>query len=86
MAEAKEKEGKNIEKEKNEEKEEKKKEKVAKKCPVCEEETVVKDYQRGIIICENCGNILKENIKDRGLSGGHLTKSRGRSGVVAEHQ
>ncbi len=54
------------EEESPEEKKAKKKEKMAKKCPVCGKESVVRDYQRGIIICENCGNIVKEDIKDRG--------------------
>lgn len=59
-------EAKEEKKVKAEEEEAKRKERVAKKCPVCGEESVVRDYQRGIVICENCGNILKENIKDRG--------------------
>lgn len=50
------------------EKDEKKTGKVEleKKCPACGNETVVRDYQRGIVICESCGRIIKEDIKDRG--------------------
>lgn len=36
------------------------------KCPSCGGETAVRDYQRNIEICESCGRILKEGIKDRG--------------------
>ncbi|KXA99676.1 transcription initiation factor IIB [candidate division MSBL1 archaeon SCGC-AAA259O05] len=56
MAEAKEKESK----------EDVKKEELERKCPSCGSESVVRDYQRNIIICEKCGRILKEDIKDRG--------------------
>ncbi|KXB08635.1 transcription initiation factor IIB [candidate division MSBL1 archaeon SCGC-AAA382M17] len=50
----------------NTEKKSKKKEELEKKCPTCGEETVVRDYRRSIEICENCGRVLKEEIKDRG--------------------
>ncbi|KXB05189.1 transcription initiation factor IIB [candidate division MSBL1 archaeon SCGC-AAA382A03] len=50
----------------NTEKKSKKREELEKKCPTCGEETVVRDYQRSIEICENCGRITKEEIKDRG--------------------
>ncbi|KXA93434.1 transcription initiation factor IIB [candidate division MSBL1 archaeon SCGC-AAA259E17] len=43
-----------------------KREELEKECPACGESTVVRDYQRGIEICENCGRIVKEEIKDRG--------------------
>lgn len=42
------------------------KEKIEKECPACGNSTVVRDYQRNITICENCGRIIKEGIKDRG--------------------
>ncbi|KXA92411.1 transcription initiation factor IIB [candidate division MSBL1 archaeon SCGC-AAA259E19] len=41
-------------------------EELGKECPVCGESTVIRDYQRGIEICEHCGRIVKEEIKDRG--------------------
>ncbi len=44
----------------------KEKEKLEKTCPSCNNETVIRDYQRSIVICESCGRILKEDIKDRG--------------------
>ena len=46
---------------KNQEKEE-----LGRKCPSCGNETVIRDYQRNIVICESCGRILKEDIKDHG--------------------
>ena len=42
------------------------KEELDKKCPSCGSEAVVRDYEQSIEICENCGRILKEDIKDRG--------------------
>ncbi len=41
-------------------------EKLEKDCPTCEKNTVVRDYKRNIEICDNCGRIIKEKIKDRG--------------------
>lgn len=41
-------------------------EELDKECPTCGEKSVVRDYQRSIEICENCGRIVKEEIKDRG--------------------
>lgn len=35
-------------------------------CTECGNESVVRDYQRNILICETCGCVLKEGIKDRG--------------------
>lgn len=46
--------------------EEKKKEKLERECPSCKNSSVVRDYERNIVICENCGRIIKEDIKDRG--------------------
>ncbi|KXA94411.1 transcription initiation factor IIB [candidate division MSBL1 archaeon SCGC-AAA259I09] len=40
--------------------------KLAKDCPSCEKNSVVRDYKRNIEICDNCGRIVKEDIKDRG--------------------
>ncbi|KXA96025.1 transcription initiation factor IIB [candidate division MSBL1 archaeon SCGC-AAA259I09] len=42
------------------------KEELDKERPSCEGKTVVRDYQRNIEICDNCGRIVKEDIKDRG--------------------
>ncbi|KXA98995.1 transcription initiation factor IIB [candidate division MSBL1 archaeon SCGC-AAA259M10] len=41
-------------------------EKVEVECPSCGDSITVRDYQQNIVVCENCGLILKENIKDRG--------------------
>ncbi|KXB06669.1 transcription initiation factor IIB [candidate division MSBL1 archaeon SCGC-AAA382C18] len=35
-------------------------------CPSCGNNITVRDYQQNIVICENCGRVLKEEIKDRG--------------------
>jgi len=35
-------------------------------CPVCGENSVVRDYKRNIEVCDVCGRIVKEDIKDRG--------------------
>lgn len=40
--------------------------KIEKKCPKCGEKELVRDYQHNTLICENCGRIVKEKIKDRG--------------------
>ncbi|MFW5912735.1 MAG: transcription initiation factor IIB [Candidatus Hadarchaeota archaeon] len=42
------------------------KKELEKECPTCGSSSVVRDYQRNIEICEKCGRILKEDIKDRG--------------------
>lgn len=39
---------------------------LEKDCTECGNNSVVRDYQRNIVICESCGVILKEGIKDRG--------------------
>ncbi|KXA94798.1 transcription initiation factor IIB [candidate division MSBL1 archaeon SCGC-AAA259J03] len=39
---------------------------VEKECTQCGKNSVVRDYQRNILICETCGYVLKEGIKDRG--------------------
>ncbi|KXB07839.1 transcription initiation factor IIB [candidate division MSBL1 archaeon SCGC-AAA382N08] len=41
-------------------------EELEKECPSCEKSSVVRDYKRDIEICDNCGRIVKEAIKDRG--------------------
>ncbi|MBS3815295.1 MAG: transcription initiation factor IIB [Hadesarchaea archaeon] len=41
-------------------------EEAPKECPACESSKVVKDYQRGVIICENCGRVIEANVMDRG--------------------
>lgn len=43
-----------------------KKEELERECPSCGSSSVVRDYQRNIVICEKCGRIIKEDIKDRG--------------------
>lgn len=35
-------------------------------CPTCGTNSVFKDYKKSMKICDNCGMILKEGIKDRG--------------------
>lgn len=35
-------------------------------CPSCGNRSLVRDYQRNIEICQKCGCIIKEGIKDRG--------------------
>ncbi|KXA96598.1 transcription initiation factor IIB [candidate division MSBL1 archaeon SCGC-AAA259I09] len=35
-------------------------------CPECQSSAVVRDYQRNIVICKDCGLILEQEIKDRG--------------------
>ncbi len=35
-------------------------------CPSCGDNVTVRDYQQSTVICENCGRVLKEEIKDRG--------------------
>ncbi len=42
------------------------KEELEKKCPTCGSDSVVRDYEQSMEICENCGRVLKEDIKDRG--------------------
>ncbi|KXB02509.1 transcription initiation factor IIB [candidate division MSBL1 archaeon SCGC-AAA261F17] len=36
------------------------------KCPSCGGTAIVRDYQRGSLVCENCGMILKDDVMDRG--------------------
>ncbi|KXB01362.1 hypothetical protein AKJ41_01760 [candidate division MSBL1 archaeon SCGC-AAA259O05] len=35
-------------------------------CPNCGNNVTVRDYQQNTVICETCGRVLKEEIKDRG--------------------
>ncbi len=35
-------------------------------CDACGNNSIVRDYQRNIKVCDNCGRVLKEGIKDRG--------------------
>jgi len=35
-------------------------------CPNCRDTNGIRDYQRNIVICEKCGRVLREKIKDRG--------------------
>ncbi|KXB06056.1 hypothetical protein AKJ51_04255, partial [candidate division MSBL1 archaeon SCGC-AAA382A20] len=61
-------EGKNMAETKGQSKSksEKGKVEVDKECEECGNNSVVRDYQRNILICESCGCVLKEGIKDRG--------------------
>lgn len=36
------------------------------KCPRCGSRTLVRDYERGEIICDACGFVVEEGLKDRG--------------------
>ncbi|KXB08432.1 transcription initiation factor IIB [candidate division MSBL1 archaeon SCGC-AAA382N08] len=36
------------------------------KCPNCGDNVTIRDYKQSTVVCENCGQILKEEIKDRG--------------------
>ncbi len=44
----------------------KKVEKTEKECPTCNATSVLRDYEENVLICSNCGRIIKEDIKDRG--------------------
>ncbi|KXA94525.1 hypothetical protein AKJ37_07545, partial [candidate division MSBL1 archaeon SCGC-AAA259I09] len=46
--------------------EEKKSKSSEVECPGCGNNVTVRDYQQNTVICENCGRVLKEEIKDRG--------------------
>ncbi len=35
-------------------------------CPSCGKSSIVRDYHQNITICENCGRVLREDIKDMG--------------------
>lgn len=35
-------------------------------CPVCGSSVIVRDYQKGSLVCGKCGRVIKEDIKDRG--------------------
>lgn len=35
-------------------------------CPRCGESSTVRDYHLNVLICRNCGRVLREDIKDRG--------------------
>ncbi len=37
-----------------------------KKCPECASKRIVRDYERGELICSQCGLIIAENIEDMG--------------------
>ncbi|NYZ76729.1 transcription initiation factor IIB [Candidatus Micrarchaeota archaeon] len=39
---------------------------AVKKCPECKSARLIRDYERGEIICGDCGLILAENIQDQG--------------------
>ncbi len=36
------------------------------KCPACGSTSVVRDYQKSSTVCNKCGRVIKEDIKDRG--------------------
>jgi len=35
-------------------------------CPSCEESVQIRDYSENKVICNNCGRVIKDKIKDRG--------------------
>mgnify|MGYP006298956927 CR=1 FL=1 len=35
-------------------------------CPSCGNSITIRDYQQNKVVCENCGRVLKEEIKDHG--------------------
>lgn len=35
-------------------------------CPNCEESVEIRDYEENTVICNNCGRVIKDEIKDRG--------------------
>ncbi len=39
---------------------------TATKCPECKSKRIIRDYERGEMICANCGLIIAENIHDMG--------------------
>ncbi len=39
---------------------------ATKKCPECGSKRIVRDYERGELICSQCGLIIAENIQDMG--------------------
>jgi len=39
---------------------------TVKKCPECKSKRLIRDYERGEIICADCGLIIAENIQDQG--------------------
>ncbi len=39
---------------------------MVKKCPECGSKKLIRDYERGEIICANCGLVISENIADLG--------------------
>jgi len=45
-----------------------KKEKIeyTKKCPECGSNNLIRDYQRGEVVCEECGLVVQENLIDHG--------------------
>lgn len=48
---------------------------LERECPGCGGQSVLRDYQKNILLCEECGRIIRERIKDRGdPSGGHTIK------------
>ena len=55
------------------------------KCPECGSDNPIEDYDRGEIICQNCGLVINENVMDRGPEWRAFTKeekeSRGRVGI-----
>ncbi|MEM3706394.1 MAG: TFIIB-type zinc ribbon-containing protein, partial [Candidatus Bilamarchaeaceae archaeon] len=39
---------------------------TVKKCPECKSKRLIRDYERGEIICADCGLIIADNIQDQG--------------------
>ena len=38
----------------------------AKKCPECGSNNLIRDYQRGEVVCKECGLVVQENLIDQG--------------------
>ncbi len=51
-------------------------------CPICGESDVVVDYERGQIVCRNCGVVLRENVADLGPEWRKPEASRAYSGPL----
>jgi len=50
------------------------------RCPECNSGHLSFDYERGELICEECGLVLNDQMIDQVPSGGRSTWSKARSG------
>jgi len=46
------------------------------KCPECGSSQLVRDYERGELVCSNCGLVIDDSYIDEGPSGEHSIQSR----------